>query len=299
MCTALCVGSDGSVYVGDSRGSVWRSSLQTGVNNANDANNAKSNPTPPSLVKCADALPDNEAVTVVNALPGGRLFVGGARRARVWINELHAGGWEEVGELELDGAVVAANFDASTRSSLRVKHTSPDTEPWGVVTTSAGSAWLVEIATGTARALAQAHPLDVANASVKSLGSRVALATCSVDGTARVWDCDSGAKVLEVHADASTRTRATRAVIAPDGTKVCIGCGDGGVGVVGVGGGVGGAAPGVQGPVRHAKAHPSGAAVVHAVFLNHGPLLTVAADGSVAVTNVASGAFLFYFRIGN
>ena len=42
MCTALCVGSDGSVYVGDSRGSVWRSSLQTGVNNANDAN-AKSN----------------------------------------------------------------------------------------------------------------------------------------------------------------------------------------------------------------------------------------------------------------
>ena len=102
-----------------------------------------------------------------------------------------------------------------------------------------------------------------------------------------------------MHADASTRTRATRAVIAPDGTKVCIGCGDGGVGVVGVGGGVGGAAPGVQGPVRHAKAHPSGAAVVHAVFLNHGPLLTVAADGSVAVTNVASGAFLFYFRVGN
>ena len=86
------------MYVGDSRGSVWRSSLQTGVNNANDAN-AKSNSTPPSLVKCADALPDNEAVTVVNALPGGRLFVGGARRARVWINELHAGGWEEVGEL--------------------------------------------------------------------------------------------------------------------------------------------------------------------------------------------------------
>ena len=295
VCTSLCVGSDGSVYVGDSRGSVWRSSLQTGVNNANDVN-AKSNPTPPSLVKCCDALPDNEAVTVVNALPGGRLFVGGARRARVWINELHAGGWEEVGELELDGAVVAANFDASTRANLRVKHTSPDTEPWGVVTTSAGSAWLVEIATGTARALAQAHPLDVANSSVKSLGSRVALATCSVDGTARVWDCDSGAKVLEVHADASTRTRATRAVIAPDGTKVCIGCGDGGVGVVGVGGGVGGAAPGVQGPVRHAKAHPSGAAVVHAVFLNHGPLLTVAADGSVAVTNVASGAFLFYIH---
>jgi WD40 repeat protein len=119
-----------------------------------------------------------------------------------------------------------------------------------------------------------------------------------VDGTARVWDCDSGAKVLEVHADASTRTRATRAVIAPDGTKVCIGCGDGGVGVVGVGGGGGGAAPGVQGPVRHAKAHPSGAAVVHAVFLNHGPLLTVAADGSVAVTNVANGAFLFYFPYG-
>jgi len=298
VCTALCVGSDGSVYVGDSRGSVWRSSLQTGVNNANDVN-AKLNPTPPSLVKCADALPDNEAVTVVNALPGGRLFVGGARRARVWINELHAGGWEEVGELELDGAVVAANFDASTRANLRAKHTSPDTEPWGVVTTSAGSAWLVEIATGTARALAQAHPLDVATASVKSLGSRVALATCSVDGTARVWDCDSGAKVLEVHADASTRTRATRAVIAPDGTKVCIGCGDGGVGVVGVGGGVGGAAPGVQGAVRHAKAHPSGAAVVHAVFLNHGPLLTVAADGSVAVTNVANGAFLSIFHMRN
>ena len=49
--------------------------------------------------------------------------------------------------------------------------------------------------------------------------------------------------------------------------EALLGCGDGGVAVVVVGAGVGGAAPGVQGPVRHARAHPSGAAVVHASFL--------------------------------
>ena len=213
-----------------------------------------------------------------------------------------------MGELELDGAVVAANFDASSRdggprrtdgglgsgdTETRVK----EREPWGVVTTSAGSAWLVEIATGTARALVQAHPLDVAHASVKSLGHRTAMATVSVDGTARVWDCAAGAKILEVHADVSNLTvQATRAVVSPDGTRLCLGCRDGGVAVVTVGAGVGGVAPGVQGPVRHARAHPSGAAVVYASFLRtrtEGPptvprLLTVATDGSISLTDVAT-----------
>ena len=160
VCTAACVASDGSLFVGDSRGRVWRSPMRVGLET-----NAGAVPT---LAKCCDALPAGEAVTAVRALPGGRLFVGGARRARVWINALSRGsGGREVGELELDGAVVAANFDAgsSGRRGATGSNPSPNPkpEPWGVVTTSAGSAWLVEIATGTARALVQAHPLDVAH----------------------------------------------------------------------------------------------------------------------------------------
>ena len=304
VCTAASTASDGSLFVGDSRGRVWRSPMRVGLETNGGA--------VPTLAKCCDALPAGEAVTAVRALPGGRLFVGGARRARVWINALSGVGWEEVGELELDGAVVAANFDAgsSGRRGATGSNPSPNPkpEPWGVVTTSAGSAWLVEIATGTARALVQAHPLDVAHCRVETLGHRTALATTSVDGTARVWDCAAGAKVLEVHADVSARgTRATRAVTSPDGTRLCMGCGDGGVAVVVVGAGVGGAAPGVQGPVRHARAHPSGAAVVHASFLRTTTasfasddrrttvgqpsepvprLLTVAADGSISLTDV-------------
>jgi len=289
VCTAACVAADGSLFVGDSRGRVWRSPMRVGTSDEG----AFSTPVP--LAKCCDALGANEAVTAVKALPGSRLFVGGARRARVWINARAGRGWEEVGELELDGAVVAANFDASLGSGSVETNKPAVREPWGVVTTSAGSAWLVEIATGTARALVQAHPLDVAHASVKSLGHRTAMATVSVDGTARVWDCAAGAKVLEVHADVSNMTvRATRAAVSPDGTRLCLGCRDGGVAVVTVGAGVGGVAPGVQGPVRHARAHPSGAAVVHASFLrtgvSEGPtfsrLLTVAADGSISLTDV-------------
>ena len=301
VCTAACVASDGSLFVGDSRGRVWRSPMRIGLDESADG-------AVPSLAKCCDVLPAGEAVTAVRALPGGRLFVGGARRARVWINELDGRGWEEVGELELDGAVVAANFDAGgsvgrgAHAGSNPSNPNPKSEPWGVVTTSAGSAWLVEIATGTARALVQAHPLDVAHASLKTLGHRTCLATTSVDGTVRVWDCAAGAKVLEVHADVSSlSTRATRALVSPDGTRLCMGCGDGGVAVVAVGAGVGGAAPGVQGPVRHARAHPSGAAVVHASFLRTteasfepgqgrpvARLLTVAADGSISLTDVAS-----------
>ena len=107
MCTAACVAADGSLFVGDSRGRVWRSPMRVGTSDEN----ALSTPVP--LAKCCDALGANEAVTAVKALPGSRLFVGGARRARVWVNARAGRGWEEVGELELDGAVVAANFNAS------------------------------------------------------------------------------------------------------------------------------------------------------------------------------------------
>ena len=291
VCTAACVASDGSLFVGDSRGRVWRSPMRVGLETNGGA--------VPTLAKCCDALPPGEAVTAVRALPGGRLFVGGARRARVWINALSGVGWEEVGELELDGAVVAANFDAgsSGRGGATGSNPSPNPkpEPWGVVTTSAGSAWLVEIATGTARALVQAHPLDVAHCRVETLGHRTALATTSVDGTARVWDCAAGAKVLEVHADVSARgTRATRAAASPDGTRLCMGCGDGGVAVVVVGAGVGGAAPGVQGPVRHARAHPSGAAVVHASFLR----TTTASSFASGPTIVRTGSSAAHRRRG-
>ena len=266
MCTAACVASDGSLFVGDSRGRVWRSPMRIGLDESADG-------AVPSLAKCCDALPAGEAVTAVRALPGGRLFVGGARRARVWINELDGRGWEEVGELELDGAVVAANFDAGS-SVGRGAHAgsnpnpNPKPEPWGVVTTSAGSAWLVEIATGTARALVQAHPARRGARVVEDAGPPNVLGD-DVGGRHRprlgLRRGREGSRGARGRVIAMRPSHASGGF--PDGTRLCMGCGDGGVAVVAVGAGVGGAAPGVQGPVRHARAHPSGAAVVHASFL--------------------------------
>jgi hypothetical protein len=48
------------------------------------------------------------------------------------------------------------------------------------------------------------------------------------DGTARVWDAESSAKVIEVHADPRATTRAHSAAVSPDGSHICLGCNDGG-----------------------------------------------------------------------
>lgn len=60
-----------------------------------------------------------------------------------------------------------------------------------------------------------------------------------------MWDAESSAKVIEVHADPRATTRAHSAAVAPDGSHVCLGCNDGSVGVVRVSGTGGGA--GVRG----------------------------------------------------
>jgi WD40 repeat protein len=209
----------------------------------------------------------------------------------VWVNDARGAGWEEVGELELDGAVVTAAF---TDDALTGVIGAP--KPSGIVTTSAGSAWLVEVTTGTARALVQSHPLNVTYVAVARVGRRDALATVSQDGTARVWDAASSAKVIEVHADPRAATRAHAVAVSPDGSHICLGCNDGSVGVVSVssgGGGVSGS-PGVQGPVKHVPAHPGGGPVMCLAFLpppllaprgwGITPLLSVASDGSIALT---------------
>ena len=291
VCTAVAVGADGALFVGDSRGRVWRSALGTSGGSRGTTSHVEA---PPMLSLCCQALPRGEAVTALAAVAGGRVFAGSARRARVWVNDGRGGGWEEVGELELDGAVVSASF--GSHDVLGGSVGAP--KPSGLVTTTAGSAWLVEVTTGTARALVQAHPLDVMHVASTTVGRRAALATVAGDGTARVWDAASSAKVIEVHADPRATTRAVAVAVAPDGSHVCLGCNDGSVGVVRVthgGSSTGsGSNPGVHGPVQHVPAHRDGAVICVTfvpppILAPRGlagltPLLSVAADGSIALT---------------
>jgi hypothetical protein len=80
VCTASAVAGGGALFVGDSRGRVWRAALTPGrpAHYAGDP--------PPSLSLCCQALPRGEAVTALAAVAGGRIFAGSARRARVWVN---------------------------------------------------------------------------------------------------------------------------------------------------------------------------------------------------------------------
>jgi WD40 repeat protein len=309
VCTALCVAENGAVYTGDSRGRVWRAAPVDDL----DASSA------PALALCAKALPELEAVTALACVgaTGAKLFVGSSKRARVWEHAMRGKGWEEVGELELDGAVVTAAFSGGAAESSEYEpsrdcdgsdsSSSLPGKPVGIVTTSAGSAWLVDVSTGTARALAQAHPRAIASVSLSAIGSRVALATVDVDGAARVWDAESSAKVIEVFSEEKNEKKPTRASVvatSPNGGHVCLGCEDGSIGVVRVGSD---SRPGgsrrrsesrsssVSGPVKRVRAHASDSggvvcvafvppALVAPKGIDLTPLLSVARDGTIAVT---------------
>ena len=328
VCTAGCVSSDGALFLGDARGRLWRASfrdrLRARVGTPSDAgtdpvatdpvsDSVATDPvsSPPSLRLCVAALPSGEAATAVATAPENRVFVGSSRRARVW-EETRGVGWEEIGELELDGAVVAARFPTDQGEDARdaecgtpsarsaISSDSAASRSLGVVTTSAGTAWSVDVFDGTARALVQAHPLDIVGIAATRVGARDALATVTADGAARAWDASSATKIVEAHADpdfAAARSAAARvAVAAPDGTHLVVGCGDGSLGVIRIVGAE-------REPSTFASridAHPEGGAVVAAAFaptpiapprafgaeLVAGltPLVSVAEDGSVAVT---------------
>ena len=232
---------------------------------------------PPSLRLCVAALPSGEAATAVATAPENRVFVGSSRRARVW-EETRGVGWEEIGELELDGAVVAARFPTDQGEDARdaecgtpsarsaISSDSAASRSLGVVTTSAGTAWSVDVFGGTAATLVQAHPLDIVGIAATRVGARDALATVTADGAARAWDASSATKIVEAHADpdfAAARSAAARvAVAAPDGTHLVVGCGDGSLGVIRIVG----AEREPSAFASRIDAHPEGGAVVAAAF---------------------------------
>lgn len=375
VCTATATDEAGDLLVADARGRLWRSRVaEAGPGDGGkaeeggdgDAASPAAEEKPLSfsslaaspLKLCAAALPDGEACTVLATAPGSRLFVGSSRRARAW-RETRGDGWEELGELELDGAATSASafFElaaaAATPETARTR-----SNPAGVVCTSAGTAWLVELATGVARALVQAHPLRVTAldlcggggyaAGAPSARRRVALATVSEDGSMRVFDAASGAKALEAHADGTyheggvedehaadtndaknnseTLGGARTVSCAPDGTHVVMGCGGGALAVIRVAKGADASldvdrrsgrvvAAGVElstscAPARVvAHPHAESGAIVACAFAPPQvsppgeargfpaalasaltPLVSVAEDGSVAVTRTGSRA---------
>ena len=196
VCTAGCVSSDGALFLGDARGRLWRASfrdrLRARVGTPSDAgtdpvatdpvsdsvatdpvsDSVATDPvsSPPSLRLCVAALPSGEAATAVATAPENRVFVGSSRRARVW-EETRGVGWEEIGELELDGAVVAARFPTDQGEDARdaecgtpsarsaISSDSAASRSLGVVD-ERGNGVSVDAFDGTA-ALVQAHPLDI------------------------------------------------------------------------------------------------------------------------------------------
>ena len=157
----------------------------------------------------------------------------------------------------------------------------------------------MDVFDGTARALVQAHPLDIVGIAATRVGARDALATVTADGAARAWDASSATKIVEAHADpdfAAARSAAARRRRRPDGTHLVAGCGDGSLGVIRIVG----AEREPSAFASRIDAHPEGGAVVAAAFaptpiapprafgaeLVAGltPLVSVAEDGSVAVT---------------
>ena len=260
---------------------------------------------------------------------GRGVFVGSARRARVLFSErsppvdgrsafraspeakdedaaldadLNAT-WYELGELELDGAVTSSHAttfvtnDSSDDSTRRVRHASKMV----TATTSAGSAWAVDTRTGEAKALAHAHAVDVAGLTA----FEDALATVTADGAARVWESASFAKALELFPESADAPRCVTSALC--GERVCFARDDGTARAVDLAAvasknfaaGGGRHRSDVAASVPYAfAAHPNGGAVVAAAFvesLREGapnaqtPLVSVATDGSVAVTEFFPG----------
>ena len=255
------------------------------------------------------ALPRGEAATTMSAFTdtGGRgVFVGSARRARVLFsehplpvaggaNDVDARYWYELGELALDGAVTSSR---ATTFVTGVDNRFGERAKLVTATTSAGTAWAVDTRSGVASALAHAHAVDVAGVTA----FENALATVTRDGAARVWESVSFAKAVELFPANAEEPRCVTSALCGD--RVCFAREDGTVRVVDFCGSsktgnarrresdgdsdVAASAPYVF------TAHPNGGAVVAAAFseslrdpretLAWAPLVSVATDGSVAVT---------------
>jgi hypothetical protein len=158
----------------------------------------------------------------------------------------------------------------------------------------------VDTRTGNAKALLNAHAVDVADAT--SRGD--ALATVTTDGAARVWETSTFAKALEVFPDTTEEPRCVTAALC--GERVALAREDGTVRVVDFASRYSAKSNGV--PRWHTEdvvasktsyafvAHPGGGAIVAAAFVEslrdtdrnvpnaQTPLVSVATDGSVAVT---------------
>ena len=306
-------------FLGDSRGRVWACDVPTDFFGAKSGVSAS-----PGLgltfrpLRGASAgvplaaLPRGEAVTTLAAFTdatGVGVFVGSARRARVLFSEHPLRGtvdasernaryWYELGELALDGAVTSSHATTFVSGggrgeSIRTAHAKLVT-----ATTSAGTAWAVDTRTGNAKALLRAHAVDVADAT--SRGD--ALATVTTDGAARVWETSTFAKALEVFPDTREEPRCVTAALC--GERVALAREDGTVRVVDFAsrdaksnGARWHTEDVVASKTSYAfAAHPGGGAIVAVAFVEslrdidrnvpnaQTPLVSVATDGSVAVT---------------
>ena len=207
-----------------------------------------------------------------------------------------ARGWYELGELALDGAVTSSHSttfptDASGGSSgwtaaRRLRRGAKTV----TATTSAGTVWSVDTRAGVAKALARAHAVDVSDVTA----FEDALATVTVDGAARIWDGVSFARAAELFPESADAPRCVTSAVC--GERVCFARDDGTVRALDL------ATPAAASPgdgdvvasnAYAFAAHPNGGAVVAAAFaesLRGGasdaqvPLVSVATDGSVAVT---------------
>jgi WD40 repeat protein len=308
-------------FLGDSRGRVWFCDVPTDFFGAESGVSASpglgltfrplrgANAGVPLA-----ALPRGEAATTLAAFTdatGVGVFVGSARRARVLfsehpllvtvaLRERNARYWYELGELALDGAVTSSHATTFVSGggrgeSMRTAHAKLVT-----ATTSAGTAWAVDTRTGNAKALLNAHAVDVADAT--SRGD--ALATVTTDGAARVWETSTFAKALEVFPDTTEEPRCVTAALC--GERVALAREDGTVRVVDFASRYSAKSNGV--PRWHTEdvvasktsyafvAHPGGGAIVAVAFVEslrdtdrtvpnaQTPLVSVATDGSVAVT---------------
>jgi WD40 repeat protein len=308
-------------FLGDSRGRVWFCDVPTDFFGAESGVSASpglgltfrplrgANAGVPLA-----ALPRGEAATTLAAFTdatGVGVFVGSARRARVLfsehplrgtvaLRERNARYWYELGELALDGAVTSSHATTFVSGggrgeSMRTAHAKLVT-----ATTSAGTAWAVDTRTGNAKALLNAHAVDVADAT--SRGD--ALATVTTDGAARVWETSTFAKALEVFPDTREEPRCVTAALC--GERVALAREDGTVRVVDFASRYSAKSNGV--PRWHTEdvvasktsyafvAHPGGGAIVAVAFVEslrdtdrnvpnaQAPLVSVATDGSVAVT---------------
>ena len=222
VCTAISVTTDGTLFVGDSKGGVWVcndvTSARTEQKNTLSLRLLQTGETAPDVVQ-PELFPTGEAVTALCAFGDAHdknaplgVFVGGAKRARALQRDclpIHgeegnpqeiidiSNDWFELGELDLDGAVVSASGSDNETTRMGI-HSQPNTT-FITVTTSAGSVWCVRMDTGVARALSHAHPTPVNFIGITKVGLRNALLTCTDDGAGRVWDCVSGSKTIETY----------------------------------------------------------------------------------------------------